>query len=567
MCGFNAVINFNGDLKKLDSAFEYIKYRGQIHGKYSINNSHFYATRLPRSGNETRKQPIVTENSVLLFNGEIYNIEVLCKKYGIQYSPKNIDSEYFILLIEIHGIKIISELIGEFSFVIYFIKKQKIVFARDRLGTKPLFWKLSAKSLYISSSAKAINFACNETQINHEVVYDYLFYGVSKSATIYSDINNSESGNIYIFDKFLNKKKYNYCIEANPSEDNLEISINNSVNTRLNKKTYIAYSGGVDSELIRKYAGHGIPLYSLETPYEKIDRLTNANIIRPEWRDIDILFEKYTDVAETPITSLSGIALLHMNQIAKSDGYENVISGEGADEIFYGYNYYYYRSKHHPLLHKRHLSRQFLENLFEIRSDYKMSSLIDVFSSNMPSVWAEFDLKYRLPNHLFRLNSDIPSLLAGIEARVPFLDLFDYYNPKYMNYPEPKHILKLLLKEYKIKNKIGLYYPASIMPNFWFVERLTSMKNIDIEDKLKISSNKIFDKLIHFFSNYHNLSDTNKEEYYYHISRWTLGIISLANMNNSNKQNHQSSILKKSYTELIFDNAAIVKINSIEYGL
>jgi asparagine synthase (glutamine-hydrolysing) len=554
MCGFYGAINYRGSSINIRTAFARITYRGSIAGYYNHNHSHFFAIRLPRKGNRERSQPVVTNISVLMFNGEIYNINYLCKKNKINLTSEISDTEALILLIEKKGVEIIDEIIGEFSIFYYNKINEVLVLARDRIGTKPLFWSIKNDTIVAASSSSSVSESFNYCSINQEIVNDYLYYGVSNKSTIYDKIFEVKAGYVYIFDKCLNLNQRKLT-NKNINIDQIYKELNAAISIRIDSTSYISYSGGTDSAIIDKLSMYKEALFSLETPFESINTTSRSSIYKPTWEDIDVYFDLYNSVAETPITSISGIALLYLHQQAKNRGFENVITGEAADEIFGGYQYYYQNSKGHPLMSSRDKSRLFVQSILEFNSNYKKNNIFKILQSEDVSDWSQFDICNRLPNHLLRLNSDLPSLLAGIEARVPFLDLYGYYTSNFVFKEMPKSELRSILKKdskssRKINSKIGLYFPASIIPEKWFIEKINEIKFQNYTDLIGVNKTTK-SKLLSFYKSYKYIKDINKDKYYYHISRWGLGLISLSNyLENKHHQLDRSSNLSINYTNV-----------------
>ena len=96
-----------------------------------------------------------SERFIILFNGEIYNYKNLRRKYNLK--PKsNSDTEIILLLFEKNGPKMVNELEGMFSIVIFDSLKNKCHFFRDRFGIKPLYYLNLAEKVLLSSEIKPL---------------------------------------------------------------------------------------------------------------------------------------------------------------------------------------------------------------------------------------------------------------------------------------------------------------------------------------------------------------------------------------------------------------------------
>ena len=106
-----------------------------------INEINFYHTLLSLTG-EFTPQPIVDEDIVCLFNGEIYNADL--KKFSS-------DIYKIIETYKEKGVNFVTELDGEFSLVLFDFKKNMLILATDVFGTKPMHYSFEDKKFGISS--------------------------------------------------------------------------------------------------------------------------------------------------------------------------------------------------------------------------------------------------------------------------------------------------------------------------------------------------------------------------------------------------------------------------------
>jgi hypothetical protein len=180
----------------------------------------------------------------------------------------------------------------------------------------------------------------------------------------------------------------------------------------------LLFSGGVDSSVILNLTRPPSQLISLHLGASACADIAHT----PGATALSTILGTFAAAAERPITSLSGPALSCLLSKAANAGVESVLSGEGADELFGGYAYYTKRHVGHPLLTARlrdaETTWSFLPLLRLYRPTDGMRHLLE---SKSGVEWLTFDRTVRLSEHLCLLNSDIPSLLAGIEARLPYL--------------------------------------------------------------------------------------------------------------------------------------------------
>ena len=141
------------DYLSLDSANRDIVCRGPDE-LVSLNNDNsnftekfkfsFYFNRLAIIDIAHGSQPIHSEtfNTLLMFNGEIYNhkeLRVELENNGLNFKTSHSDSEVVLLGLSKYGMNFVDKLNGQFSIVFINFTKNKLYFVRDRLGQKPLF--------------------------------------------------------------------------------------------------------------------------------------------------------------------------------------------------------------------------------------------------------------------------------------------------------------------------------------------------------------------------------------------------------------------------------------------
>ena len=167
MCGFLVSMTksrINPLLWK--NAFLSIQHRGPDNSKVkNIKNKlfkikfGFHRLSIVDHKNSAANQPFVTKNSILVFNGEIYNYLNLRKKLlkkKIKFKTKS-DTEVLVRYLEVFGLsKTLKDLDGMWSFVWFLKKKNKMILARDRYGEKPLYYFKDKNQFIISSEIKAI---------------------------------------------------------------------------------------------------------------------------------------------------------------------------------------------------------------------------------------------------------------------------------------------------------------------------------------------------------------------------------------------------------------------------
>ena len=179
MCGICGEIRFNDtrvDESKMRHMMESIAKRGPDHSdEYQHNNVYLGHRRLSVIDISSKShQPMIDEKSkkAIVFNGVIYNykeIRKLLAKKGYNFSSDG-DTEVILKSYDYYGENCVKYLDGVFSFCIYDLNTKKLFLARDRLGIKPLYYKLDNKHFSFASNTKAL-IGRNDNEINHESLH------------------------------------------------------------------------------------------------------------------------------------------------------------------------------------------------------------------------------------------------------------------------------------------------------------------------------------------------------------------------------------------------------------
>jgi len=334
---------------------------------YNINNNYFAHTRLKIVDlSSNANQPMLINDIVLVFNGEIYNYKDLIIKYNLNCITSS-DSEVIIRLYEKFEFEFLNKLNGAFSFCIYDIKKDLYFIAKDRYSKKPLYYYKSENKFVFSSLIKAIiKYIGFTPKLNKVALAQYLQYFTPiYGNTFYTNIKKLEAASYIIYkNNKLEIKKY-YKISTKKtifSEDEalkkIENTLLKSVEQRLLCDVEVAclLSGGIDSSLISsmysKISNKQIQTFSIgyekydkysELPYAKKIALhinSKHHEIKLNQKDFISSIFNVLDSLEEPHGDAAAISLDYLCKYINSQGIKTVFSGEGSDEIFLGYDNY-----------------------------------------------------------------------------------------------------------------------------------------------------------------------------------------------------------------------------------
>jgi asparagine synthase (glutamine-hydrolysing) len=379
MCGIIGIIakekklnfNINGALLKLN-------HRGPNNTSYEeleLENCKliFGHTRLSIIDltNEANQPMYNSGKSILLtFNGEIYNYLEL-KKVLIEngYNFKtNSDTEVLINSWDLWGEKCLRLFKGMFSFAIYCQKQNKVFLVRDAFGIKPLYYKFENNILLFSSEIPPIlELSKNKTEPNWNSVHRYLVnseYDQDKQ-TFFKDIFQINPSSLIEFNlnnfNLIEKKWWTPTIDINrnilfnDAKIKLKQLFFENIKLHLRSDVPIAFalSGGIDSSALvcGTFLENNIkiPTFSYIDTKKTYDESKWINIVNKKVKSLTYQFsldqsdlsrdlKKLIKAQGEPFASTSVFAQYKVFEEMSKNGYVVSIDGQGADELFAGYN-------------------------------------------------------------------------------------------------------------------------------------------------------------------------------------------------------------------------------------
>ena len=368
MCGFVGFIDKEKNKKKIikDMA-DIIIHRGpDSDGYYIDDNCALGFRRLSIIDLDGGTQPIYNEDKskVIIFNGEIYNYKEIKKdliKKGHKFSTES-DTEVILHGYEEYNEDILNKLRGMFAFVIYDTANKSLFGARDFYGIKPFYYYKNSDEFIFGSEIKSFlghpNF---KKELNRDMLKQYLTFQYSVlEDTFFKNVYKLMPGHYFVYkDGNLDiKKYYEIKFEEDDSknlqewEDIIRKELNESIKYHKISDVEVGsfLSSGVDSSIIATLSdvdktftvGYENKKYS-EIDYAKdLSKKINVKnvskkISKEEYFNKFPLIQYYMD---EPLADPSAVALYFVANIA-SKHVKVALSGEGADEIFGGYNIYH----------------------------------------------------------------------------------------------------------------------------------------------------------------------------------------------------------------------------------
>lgn len=369
MCGIVGFTNFIDDSNKvIGEMMDKIRHRGpDAEGKYVDENIALGHRRLSIIDvSSSGDQPIFNEDGsmVIIFNGEIYNYrEIREKLIGAGHIFKtNTDTEVLLHGYEEYGEKLLDMLRGMFAFVIWDKNKKELFGARDFFGIKPMYYAIMGKTLMFGSEIKSfLAHPHFKKELNTTALENYLTFQYSPTKeTFFKNVYKLLPAHYFRYkDGKMQIKRYwdvNFNADGKPNLDEwvnrISDTFRNSVEAHKIADVEVGsfLSSGVDSSYVAAVAdvdktftvGFGSDEKYNEIGWAKnfskaINKENTSKVITPEeyWGSL----EKIQYHMDEPLADPSAVALYFVCNIA-SDKLKVVLSGEGADEIFGGYNVY-----------------------------------------------------------------------------------------------------------------------------------------------------------------------------------------------------------------------------------
>lgn len=370
MCGFVGFTNKINDASiVLGKMMDRIKHRGpDSDGKYVDEQIAMGFRRLSIIDlSDQGSQPIFNEDKslVLTFNGEIYNYKDLREELvasGHKFYTQT-DSEVLIHGYEQWGEDMLDKLRGMFAFVIFNKNTNEVFGARDFFGIKPLYYAKMGETFMWGSEIKSfLDHPHFKKELNTDVLETYLTFQYSPTTeTFFKNVYKLPAAHCFTYKNGeMNVRRYwevKFHADNGPSLEDwvnrISDTFKNSVEVHKFADVEVGsfLSSGVDSSYVAAVAnvdktftvGFGEDEKYNEIGYAKefskyINKENFSKVISPEeyWNSLS----KIQYHMDEPLADPAAVALFFVCQIA-SEKVKAVLSGEGADEIFGGYNIYH----------------------------------------------------------------------------------------------------------------------------------------------------------------------------------------------------------------------------------
>ncbi len=318
-------------------------------------------------------QPMANEDGQVrvTFNGEIFNyVELRARLVELGHIFRTAsDTEVLVHLYEEHGDDFVSHLNGQFALALWDARRQRLVLARDRVGIRPLYYATVDGRLAFGSEVKALFTLPQMTRRLDPagLAETFSYWAVIPPRTVWEGVQTLPPGHLLVVEPGQGvgrpQRYWDWPFDAAPSPGwsderwagELRELLVDSVRLQLRADVPVgAYlSGGLDSSIItsivRRHTETPLRTFSLtfedpefdesEAQREMVQHLgTRHSSIEARGDEIAAAFPRMVRHAEAPLMRTAPVPMMLLAESVRAAGYKVVLTGEGADEAFGGYD-------------------------------------------------------------------------------------------------------------------------------------------------------------------------------------------------------------------------------------
>jgi len=364
MCGIAGFVG-NGSEQDLNRMIQAVLYRGPdddgVLVRDGVGLAHARLAIIDVSPAGHQPMASGTGDTVIVFNGEIYNFGELKRLVPDYPFKSHSDTEVILALYERFGEDCFEKFDGMFALAIYDFKVKKLVLARDRMGKKPLYWSRVADTIFFGSELRALmTHPSFKKEINQSALRKYLFYEyVPTPHTIFKNVFKLEPASYLTFQNGQTDIKTFWKPDFSPTEDSfaqagsqLDSALDRAVAKRLiaDVPLGIFLSGGVDSSAITYYAKKhtkDVKTFSIGFERQSFDESSYARQVAQflgtdhhemilTAKDVLNVVPHLAEIIDEPLADPSLIPTYLLSQFTRSH-VTVALGGDGGDELFAGY--------------------------------------------------------------------------------------------------------------------------------------------------------------------------------------------------------------------------------------
>ena len=501
---------------------------------------------------ETGDQPVANEDESVwtVLNGEIFNFIELraeLQSLGHQFRTRS-DTEVIVHAYEQYGERFVQHLSGQFALALWDVRRQRLLLARDRVGIRPLFYARIGGRLLFGSEVKSILAVAPEAAALDEqgLAQVFTFWGTVGERTVFRDVRSLAAGHMLIVERGAERLEHYWDWSFPRGQGRSDLTLDEAgermhellskvVREQLRSDVPVgAYlSGGLDSAGIAALAREAVgtlQTFSItfedpefdESGYQR--QMAEFLGVRHSAfccaaRDIGEVFPQLIWHTETPVLRTAPAPLMLLSRHVHRQGFKVVMTGDGADEVFAGYDLFkegkirrfWARQPHsarrpelfsrlypylmHSPVANRHFARLFfgqslteLDNpfyahltrwsttrgIFKLLSPELLASLSSVkpeeaLTRELPAdfmAWSDLardqyiEIKTLLEGYLLSSQGDRVSLAHSVEGRVPYLD---HRIIEFANSLSPRYKLRGLHEKVLLRRALRGEVPQAIV--------------------------------------------------------------------------------------------------------
>lgn len=479
-------------------------------------------------------QPMESSRYSFVFNGEIYNHLEIRKTLPQAAFKTHSDTETLLFAFEEFGIeKTLEQLIGMFAIALLDKQEEKLYLIRDRIGIKPLYWSVGEREFAFASELKGIPAHLRQRTSDKSLVQFVSLGYIPGGASYFKGVNKLESAHYLVFDGARVDIRRYWDLPPQKNNDSFETALEktegllrSSVRYRLLSDLEVGsfLSGGVDSSLVtalmQQESKGRVKAFSIGFDVKGYDESQYASevaahlgvehhVYRFSHGDVLDLLEDFDRYFDEPFGDASALPMMLLSRFTKNK-VTVALSGDGGDELFWGYDRYFFtddmnrklsylplwlrkvagsvlahsgmdrlEKMAYPLAHpgKVHLyavmatalrpwhtaslfSKEYVEAAFG-KTEITYLDLVEVAPLDLEDTFETFstiDIKRYLPDDILT-KVDRASMKYSLEARVPLLDHrvveYAYALPARVKLRYgPKSVLKAVLGRYLPKELV-----------------------------------------------------------------------------------------------------------------
>lgn len=383
--------------------------------------------------NERSNQPFFSEDGrwVIIYNGEIYNYRELAKEYNIDLKT-SCDTELILKLsLKLGFEKVLNLFNGMFAYIILDTLTNEIFVARDRMGIKPLYYYKKGDRYIFSSEINAIiKLLYNKVTLDETGLRQYkklrTFFN---NHTLYNEIKMFPQGSCMKNGKLQTYWEFPDIEQAPPEDDELRYLIESAIQYRKISDVPLGsyLSGGLDSTIVAALTKE---LHTWTIGFENNNEFewgrlaareigsNHHEVVLDNMQFIEST-KKIISTRKEPISVPNEVMLYEMTKAVKKEN-TVVLCGEGADELFFGYDRIFRWANQAKTFDIREFSKYYA---------YSQNDDIEIVESVLEPymkfktpvrITAAFFQNAHLHGLLRRLDNS--TMMCSVEARCPFLD-------------------------------------------------------------------------------------------------------------------------------------------------